>query len=162
MFDSPKGVYYGSQIAAPVFRNIMNRMLNLGDGSLTVQVAEETEPVCGGMFNGLKSIGAAAGRLTKLGFGLSASADSIDTVKTFPVNGENTGRKITEAITVNDEGRLKMPDLKGMTLREAVHAAVSLNLEVDVSGSGIVTAQTPKAGTLIMPGADCVIVCEKR
>jgi cell division protein FtsI (penicillin-binding protein 3) len=42
--------------------------------------------------------------------------------------------------------RFIMPDLKGLTLREALKALSSLDCGVDVSGTGIVFSQTPAPG----------------
>ena len=40
MIDSPVGVYYGSQIAGPVFKNIMNRIISMGNSPLNPHLAE--------------------------------------------------------------------------------------------------------------------------
>lgn len=164
ILDSPEGGYYGSQIAAPVFRNIMNRMLNMGDGSLTVPVMAENdgEPGRGGIIGGLQGIAAAAGRFAKIGFGIDASADSVDTPRRFSLPDSRGRRKSVSEIELTENGKVAMPDLKGLTMREAASEAVDLNLDVSISGSGIVTGQSPKAGALISPGTVCSIVCEKR
>ncbi len=47
-------------------------------------------------------------------------------------------------------GDLKvMPDLKGLTLREALTRLGSIGARVQVSGSGVVVTQDPVAGTNI-------------
>ena len=43
MIDSPKGPYYGSQVAAPVFRKIVNRILNMGDSPVALPAVAERE-----------------------------------------------------------------------------------------------------------------------
>jgi cell division protein FtsI (penicillin-binding protein 3) len=46
----------------------------------------------------------------------------------------------------------RMPDVRGLTAREALRALDAAGLLVRVIGSGVVTAQTPKAGDPIMAG----------
>ncbi len=50
-----------------------------------------------------------------------------------------------------------MPDLRGLSLREAALTAARLGLTTEMQGSGIVTAQTPLAGTPIEPGLACTL-----
>ncbi len=53
----------------------------------------------------------------------------------------------------NDPGI--MPDLRGLSLREAALVAARHGLSVEIHGSGVVTAHTPLAGTPIEPGMSC-------
>jgi cell division protein FtsI (penicillin-binding protein 3) len=46
----------------------------------------------------------------------------------------------------------RMPDVRGLTAREALRALDAAGLLVRVTGLGVVTAQTPKAGDPITPG----------
>jgi cell division protein FtsI/penicillin-binding protein 2 len=47
------------------------------------------------------------------------------------------------------EGKVKMPDLKGMSLREAMETLALLQLDIDPTGSGYVTKQEVPPGTLV-------------
>jgi len=50
-------------------------------------------------------------------------------------------------------GLAVMPDVTGFSARSATRVLSGLGLDVRISGSGIVTAQTPEAGSPIDPGA---------
>jgi beta-lactam-binding protein with PASTA domain len=54
-----------------------------------------------------------------------------------------------------------MPDLKGLTLRQALQSIAGLELEVNVTGSGQVVGQSPPPGTLVQPNALCVLNLER-
>lgn len=56
--------------------------------------------------------------------------------------------------TVIDDPRI-MPDLRGMSLREAALLAARHGLTVDIHGSGVVSSQAPLPGTPIEPGMSC-------
>jgi cell division protein FtsI (penicillin-binding protein 3) len=53
-------------------------------------------------------------------------------------------------VTVEEEGT--MPDLRGRSLRHALAVLAPLNLEVEISGHGLVASQDPPPGTSIEPG----------
>jgi cell division protein FtsI/penicillin-binding protein 2 len=46
-------------------------------------------------------------------------------------------------------GRPIMPDLRGLTMRDALRAAQALNLSMTADGDGVVVFQTPVAGTIL-------------
>ena len=54
-----------------------------------------------------------------------------------------------------------IPDLYGMSAREAVRKLVALGLSARLSGDGFVTSQNPVAGTALDPGAVCHIVLSR-
>jgi cell division protein FtsI (penicillin-binding protein 3) len=54
-----------------------------------------------------------------------------------------------------------VPDLHGMSGREAVRALVKLGLRARVSGDGFVSSQKPLPGTVLGPGEVCYIVLSR-
>jgi beta-lactam-binding protein with PASTA domain len=50
-----------------------------------------------------------------------------------------------------------MPDLRGLSAREAAAAAARLGLVVALTGSGTVAAQSPAPGAVLEPGATCTL-----
>ena len=60
---------------------------------------------------------------------------------------------------VAEEGA--MPDLSGMTAREAVRTLVRRGLTPRLSGDGVVVAQSPEAGAPIDGEATCYVVLER-
>ncbi|KPL04059.1 MAG: hypothetical protein AMJ90_02045 [candidate division Zixibacteria bacterium SM23_73_2] len=57
---------------------------------------------------------------------------------------------------------LKVPDVTGLTAREAAFILSSYEVNFRLSGSGIVAEQKPEAGTLVSQGEVCVIKCVPR
>ncbi|MBT4483264.1 MAG: PASTA domain-containing protein, partial [Candidatus Latescibacteria bacterium] len=171
MVDSPEGLYYGSQVAAPVCKNILNRILNMSNGPWSSVVVEKDDekgkeegivPVLKGM-----SIHAAVAKLREFGFSTSVVGDSTTVLNQLPNPGAklNRGDDITlysNIMTAEKGNRIKVPELRGKTVREAVHELVQAQLKVSIQGSGVVTKQSPSAGSLVEHGTVCEIACTKR
>ena len=171
IIDSPEGVYFGSQVAAPVFKNIINRILNLGNISLPrdVAVASDETPMNGCILPNLKEMNVleAVSKLQKLGFIASVIGDTTTVVAQFPLPGAklNSGTDVTlysNIMTTNEGNRIRVPDLRDKTVREAVQDLVQSNLKVSIVGSGIVRNQKPSPGTLVDHNTVCEIICQKR
>lgn len=56
------------------------------------------------------------------------------------------------------DGRLRIPDLAGLSLRDALVTLQGAGLAVAVRGSGRVATQLPEAGTPLVPGAQVEVV----
>jgi len=54
-----------------------------------------------------------------------------------------------------------MPDLHGLSAREAIRKIVTLGLNARVSGDGFVVSQDPAAGTTIETDDVCRLVLER-
>ncbi|RUM87096.1 MAG: hypothetical protein DSZ23_06305 [Thermodesulfatator sp.] len=52
-----------------------------------------------------------------------------------------------------------MPDLRGRSLRSALEVASSLGLKLKVRGAGIVRKQSPRPGSRLKKGEQCIITC---
>ena len=52
-----------------------------------------------------------------------------------------------------------MPDLRGVTMRQAIRAAMDAGLATVVRGSGTVAEQYPSPGSSIRKTDKCTIVC---
>lgn len=62
-----------------------------------------------------------------------------------------------EIVKLAGEDPKIMPDLRGLSLREAALMAARHQLAVEISGSGIVSEQTPLPGTPLEPGMTCLL-----
>ena len=171
MIDSPEGAYYGSQVAAPIFKRILNRMLNMGENPWShITIARETdEDDKSGIVPGLKgmSVSEAVTVLGELGFAPSVVGDSTTVVKQLPPAGAvlNKGTEVvvySNSVSVEKDTCVRVPKLKGKTVREAIQDLVQIQLRVNVTGSGVVEHQTPPAGSLVEHGTVCMIVCQKK
>lgn len=171
MVDSPQGVHYGSQVAAPIFRNIMNRILNIRDNPWTnmVAAAPQTESPAAVTLPNLQDtmVRDAVIRLSHLGMKSVVFGDSTRVVRQFPLGGAEltVGSSVTlytAEVTSKVSDAVSVPNLVGKTMRIAVQHLVQSNLNVHVSGSGVVMSQEPEAGTLVKYGTVCTIACNKR
>ncbi len=84
-------------------------------------------------------------------------------------NGEedDEGPKPARAAAVLDVGAPVaraglMPDLRGLSGREALHIAAQLGLAPELRGRGIVADQTPAPGSAVERGSTCVIVLDRQ
>jgi hypothetical protein len=55
-----------------------------------------------------------------------------------------------------------MPDLTGLSVREALRKCGKYKIEAQVLGSGIVTGQQPAAGKRLEPDMICSLTCRER
>jgi cell division protein FtsI (penicillin-binding protein 3)/stage V sporulation protein D (sporulation-specific penicillin-binding protein) len=60
-----------------------------------------------------------------------------------------------EAVRLESDDLKIMPDLRGLSLREAALLAARHGLAVDIQGRGVVSQQTPLPGTPLEPGMAC-------
>jgi len=60
-----------------------------------------------------------------------------------------------------DEPEGTMPDLRGMSAREAVRTLVKLGMIARLAGDGFVVAQDPPAGTPLEAEGVCKLVLER-
>ncbi|MFC1512243.1 penicillin-binding transpeptidase domain-containing protein [Candidatus Latescibacterota bacterium] len=170
MVDGPKGVHYGSQVAAPIFKKIINRMLNMGDNLwISPQIVTgsdaETRTVTLPSVKGM-DVALAVRTLENRGFTVEVIGDSTTVVRQFPLAGAELLAGSSIALFSNvqtkvGENTVRVPDLKGKTMREAVQQLVQTNLQVAINGSGVVREQSPRAGAVVALGTVCTIGCAK-
>lgn len=168
--DSPsEGSYYGAQVASPVFRNVVNRILNMGNSP--VAAAPSKTPVVSALASlpdvCRMPVAAAARRLQTAGFTARVIGDPTTVARQFPLPGTALKRGAavtlyTNSFTASRGDSIAVPNLTGKSLREAVADLVQSNLKVKVAGSGIVNTQTPPPGTLVACGSVCELICGKR
>jgi beta-lactam-binding protein with PASTA domain len=54
-----------------------------------------------------------------------------------------------------------VPDLRGLSAREAVRKLVTLGLSAHLAGDGIVVSQSPEAGSPLDPATTCRLVLQR-
>jgi cell division protein FtsI (penicillin-binding protein 3) len=54
-----------------------------------------------------------------------------------------------------------VPDLRGMSVRDALRTLTTLGLSAHVKGSGLVVEQTPPAGSELEPGSTCTLILDR-
>lgn len=111
--DVPQGRYYGGQVAAPVFKEIIEGTLQY------MEVPTSGAPV-------------------------------IMTKKMKPRKPDGSGNSQSNVKFDHiAEGKLVVPDLKGLSMRHVIRLANSADVQLELLGSGIVVSQNPPAGSVI-------------
>jgi cell division protein FtsI (penicillin-binding protein 3) len=128
LLDDPRGIYYASETAAPLFHDVLNAVVTRFGIPMNMPVTE-TPP---------KPL--AVKSLPK-----KPTTESLVLTQSHP-----TSPKL-ELQGSDPSGKLvfKMPELTGMTIREALAALQGYDFHLDVSGSGWLHSQVPAAGTKV-------------
>lgn len=169
MLDEPKPIGYGGYTAAPIFRQVAKRISGL-DGNLQLQLSkpiadESTERITPNL------IGLTEFEATKL---LSSFDNELDVhgksgiiVEQIPNATDSLilGAPITvvlsdavsnDTISIGDEFAI-IPNVSGMSMRNATNILSSLGFDVDRIGSGTVFAQFPRADEVMRKGRTITI-----
>ncbi len=145
VINKPVGAYYGGSVAAPVFKTIADKIyasyLDLNHEALFP-------------FRPFTFPDAGAGNLEnkqKLLSGLGINL--IDSSKSPWISSKN----LVEAILLQDRVMTPglMPDVRGMSVRDALLLLESQGINVLFQGKGRVVQQAPEAGTAIRRGVQC-------
>jgi cell division protein FtsI (penicillin-binding protein 3) len=159
--NNPKGARYsGSQIAAPIFKNISDRIYST---HIKVQPALQTAslPQVPGILKGdltktkwvLNEIGISSQLLldsTKN----NKNADPVLTGKYIEATKEAHSVKL-KPVTVNNN---TIPDLRGMGLRDALKILSDMGLKASYSGYGRITDQAPAPNTKLNTVNEVVLI----
>ncbi len=137
LVNSPQIGRYGGSVAAPIFKNIAERIVELDPGSYKDQQHRgETAQRQNEQFNN---------NLKSNNIQNQSSAQKINSAKLIEFN------------TNND----KMPDLRDCSVRDAISVLSKLGLLYKVNGSGKVIAQSIQAGDAIHKGLYCILDCKE-
>ena len=158
--DSPKGIHWGSQVAAPVFSKVMNRILSLRETPMrhrtvtrsNTKVYEETsEPVLTGLPEST-----AKGVLDRYGYGAEVVGKGKRVVSQ---NLNKHASKLRVSDSRLKSKRIQIPNVVGFPLRQAIFQLTAAGLNVKTIGSGEVVDQIPLPGTAVGPGTVCKVTC---
>jgi cell division protein FtsI (penicillin-binding protein 3) len=147
VIDNPKGFkIYGSDVAAPVFKEVADKVY-ARDLDLHKPVPEKAEPQEKGIFPLIKAGNSDDLRVVCNALGISNHADAGDDEWVAAGVLDNsiswTQRKMPEGA---------VPDVSGMTLRDAIYILENKGLRVKYSGNGRVSGQSIAAGSKVEKG----------
>jgi cell division protein FtsI (penicillin-binding protein 3) len=123
MLDEPKNIYYASETAAPLFREVLNAVVTrFGIPSTqpsTVKLAQSIKPKAG-----------------------------TDRIKTGQAHALSVAPEKLETLHPGADGKISwaMPNLQGLTLREALNTLKGNQFDLQVQGNGIIKKQWPEVG----------------
>jgi cell division protein FtsI (penicillin-binding protein 3)/stage V sporulation protein D (sporulation-specific penicillin-binding protein) len=104
---------------------------------------------------------------------LAQTAKSVAANKKCPVIFEGEGSRVlavrrdkTDSLALvlklGDVDASTMPDLKGLTLKDALEIAGNIRMSVEYTGMGRVVSQTPKVGETLHKGQICKLTLKER
>lgn len=152
-----RGPQWGSQVSAPLFKNIMQDVLSYLEIPPSELPGEDVREVQVPDLKGL-TIDEAAALLDTQGLLIKLVGKKGIITEQTPKAGVSVPIQTSILVYLDDiwsdedEGYLSMPDLMGMTVKEAGEVLSRLGLKMEPAGSGIVTLQEVPAGTRVQKG----------
>lgn len=185
LLDEPRTSIYGGFISGPIFRQIASRIMGM-DEHLQREIVEDVAVTSGRRVPEMRGLSADQARamLTELGIRFDVSGSGSLVMQQSLVAGQELTRGERLQITIGDVGdpvnngnssnqgnqgnqrepaettaraSLALPDLRGLSMRQAYHVLTSAGFEVQQIGSGTVYAQFPQAGALYQTGREVTI-----
>jgi cell division protein FtsI/penicillin-binding protein 2 len=146
LLDEPSMLKYGGQSAAPIFREIVDRVMANPDYPLARMARPDTASA-----SSQALIAPASVSLT------AASVSALATVPQGVTASAPAARPIPVARSASSTAPGSMPDLTDHTLRDAMFMIKDLGLHVEYNGAGRVISQDPPAGAPVKAGRKCVL-----
>jgi cell division protein FtsI/penicillin-binding protein 2 len=171
VIDEPRGRrYYGGEVAAPVFRQVMVDLRGLPGGALEtspLQVASRPASPAPVTVPDLRLLPTRAAERTLAEAGLHGRflGGGPRVLAQSPPAGAavERGSRVEAWLSApSDSAGATLPDLAGLTVREAMRELTRRQVPVKIVGHGSVIGQRPPAGTTLPLEGPCTLVCEPR
>lgn len=168
VIDEPKGrEYFGGQVAAPVFREVLLDLQRMSwpgfDASnSTVAMRPPSVPAVTAPDLRLLPPHEAEHRLADYGLRARFEGEGPRVLSQVPPAGQPVERGAVVLAYLSapqDSLGRALPDLVGLTLREAVRRLSQRAVPMRITGNGIVTRQEPAAGTRLPLAGPCRLWC---
>ena len=159
LVDDPQAKHVGGLTAGPIFRRIMEGVYyhpQLSPASHALAIVNVDSP-CKDDYVGM----------------MAEAAKSFAAMKKCSVRFEGEGNRVVSArramddsvgivLTLGSIGAGKMPDLRGLSLKDALEIAGSIRMNVEYSGMGHVVSQFPKEGEELRKGQVCKLTLKEK
>lgn len=171
MLDEPKPIGYGGYTAAPIFREVAKRISGLDDDlrnqMMTEPLASQSEFQITPNLVGLSST--EAQQLTEtMKVELKMVGTNGYVSQQFPAANDTlwAGKElkvtISNSLAASDttklrEGYMRIPDVKGLSMRNAVALLKGAGFDIEKIGSGTVFAQFPREDQIMRIGGKVTI-----
>ncbi len=166
MLDEPKPIGYGGYTAGPIFRQVAKRIAGLDDElQLSSPLAQESSPLIMPNLVGLskvesellaQSMNLELNIAGDFGTVVSQTPSALDTLSTIS-NIQLLLSGFAEADTTLREGFQRIPDVSGMSMRNASNLLSARGFKVERIGSGTVFAQFPRKDEVMRIGRTITI-----
>lgn len=167
ILDAPRRGYYGGSTAGPIFRKIAMRIINSSS-----EFAKKPEPLYASFkgndrirvpnVRGLRA-DIAAQVLKAHGFNMETVGSGEVVAEQSPADNAYALRRTPVTVHLVGAARaqrrdmVQVPDVVGMSLRQAMNFMKTMNLEPSPMGSGVVRSQYPAAGEYVPRGSRCTL-----
>ncbi|MCD4690285.1 PASTA domain-containing protein, partial [bacterium] len=164
VIDEPKGRGLGGEVAAPVFRRIVERVVRGTEHDLVlwkrnstsrwsdVALVDRAPVIVPAAFAGSETVGGSGVVMAAAFAGAGASVVPAGSVGVDASTGAATS-------AAADDIEVTMPDLTGMSLRRARRTVSMLGLALSFDGAGLVRSQSPRSGVTLCPGDRVRVEC---
>jgi cell division protein FtsI (penicillin-binding protein 3) len=163
--QEPKGIYYASETAAPLFRGVLQAAVNrfsipTDEKYITTRLAANLKEVHSQRGKALeaqpeskpepKATAKDEPRLSSAGaLKLDAGRELRSLVQSGDAPGDVSGSIPDPAL---ESSQWRMPELAGLTSREALRIVGGRKFKLEIRGAGVVIKQTPEAGEWVAQG----------
>ncbi len=160
LLDEPRTSIYGGFMAGPIFRNVANRILGV-DPAIKQYISKEDEPLLALRTPRLQGmdINQASKILNhqKLPFMVKGNGDVILSQTPAPGSELEPGQPVELVLGTRENGENRVPDVTGLSMRDAVVVLQNAGYTVTRNGSGTVSAQFPEGGAIMQAGRSVTI-----
>jgi cell division protein FtsI/penicillin-binding protein 2 len=169
VIDEPRGKkYYGGEVAAPVFREIVRDLRRMPRGPLgsgVLQVASRPPAPAAVTVPDLRLLPPAAAERRLAGYDLRArfAGSGPRVLGQEPAAGSAVERGAAVTVWLSapqDSSGLSLPSLVGLSVRTALRQLTMHQVAVQIIGHGTVVRQSPAPGTRLPLAGPCVLYCE--
>jgi cell division protein FtsI (penicillin-binding protein 3) len=135
VLDEPAIAHYGSQVAAPTFRRIAEMSLR---------------------YLGVTPRATVQAPIAKIKGEEDPAEATFEALR--DAQGEPPVHELATPSAPTAPGSVRIPDMKGLGVREAVRTAIGLGLAPAIEGTGALSRQDPPAGAVLPKGSSVKLV----
>lgn len=149
--DEPHGVYYASETAAPLFREVLNAVANrFGIPTQgNVPVLASAKDLSKGKSKG-KERDLPEPETPPVVLPADTAVEEVDASDSVAVTQAQALK--WQGSSGNGRFLWKMPSLRGLTPREAIQALKGHHFQLEIHGQGLITTQSPEEGKVLVDG----------
>lgn len=159
LVDDPQAKHVGGLTAGPIFRRIMEGIYfhpELSPAAHNLNMVESSAK-CQQDFVGMQVATAKALASSKsCKIRMEGDGDRVVSVR------RDAGDSIDVVLKLGTLTANKMPDMKGLSLKDALEIAGNIRMNVEYTGKGRVVAQSPKADEVLRKGQICKLTLKEK
>ena len=165
MINDPKGNYgyYGSMVAAPAYKAMMADILRYLDIKPSTE-APGLQPPGSILVPELRGLSTTAALAHLRDLGLNLRMEQVGTIvlEQTPKPGAEVMAGTTIVVELGENpltgGKVEVPDIRGLPMRDAMLRLYSLGLKIVIEGTGIAVSQSPEPGIHVDVGSAIKVV----